>query len=249
MDCCCEDKTITIYKGFPTKWNGKSLLNVTFDNPLDFAGFSAIFKIGNTQKTYTDIAEGFKIDLTKEETGALPVGLNYGELIIIDNETHKRPFTTALPFNVLTFVEGDIHLDGFNVDVKTKIKNNNLVIHIETPTIDPEEIAQYIEAHNLSEEAHPYIRGLISQESETRELADNNLQTQINEIRTLAVGYVHEQGVASAVWTVQHNLNKYPSVTVVDSAENEIIAEVEYLDKNSVQITMTGASKGRAYLN
>lgn len=61
--------------------------------------------------------------------------------------------------------------------------------------------------------------------------------------------FVHEQGVASAVWTVQHNLNKYPSVTVVDSAENEIIAEIEYMDKNSVKITMTGASKGRAYLN
>lgn len=93
------------------------------------------------------------------------------------------------------------------------------------------------------------INEAIDAEASERQSEDNNLQTQINEIRTLAVGYVHEQGVASAVWTVQHNLNKYPSVTVVDSAENEIIAEVEYLDKNSVQITMTGASKGRAYLN
>lgn len=61
--------------------------------------------------------------------------------------------------------------------------------------------------------------------------------------------YVHEQGVASAVWTVQHNLNKYPSVTVVDSSENVIIADVEYVDVNTVKITMNGASKGRAYLN
>ena len=65
----------------------------------------------------------------------------------------------------------------------------------------------------------------------------------------LANGYVHEQGVASAVWTVQHNLNKYPSVTVVDSSENVIIPEVKYIDKNTVIITMTGASKGWAYLN
>lgn len=61
--------------------------------------------------------------------------------------------------------------------------------------------------------------------------------------------YIHEQGVASAVWTVQHNLNKYPSVTVVDSSENVIIADVEYVDVNTVKITMNGASKGRAYLN
>lgn len=249
MDCCSDSQTITIYKGFPTHWNGSPLINVNFNTSIDLTGFSAIFRIGETEKTYTDIADGFSIDLTKEETGALPVGLNYGELIVVDNETHKRPFTTALPFNVLTFVEGDIHLDGFNVDIKTKIKNNNLVIHIETPTIDPEEIAQYIEAHNLSEEAHPYIQGLISQESETRELADNNLQTQINEIRTLAVGYVHEQGVASDEWIVEHNLNKYPSVTVVDSSDNEIVAEIEYIDKNSLKIKMTGAFKGKAFLN
>lgn len=249
MSCDCDGQVITIYKGFSTYWNGNSLVDVSFDSPIDMSGFSAIFKVGDISKTYENIADGFSVDLTKQETATLPVGLNYGELIIVDNETHKRPFTTALPLEVKNWVSGDIHLDNFKLTVNTKIKTNKLKITIETPRIDPKDIEKYIEEHNLSEEAHPYIRGLISQESETRELADNNLQTQINEIRTLAVGYVHEQGVASAVWTVQHNLNKYPSVTVVDSAENEIIAEVEYLNKNSVQITMTGASKGRAYLN
>lgn len=61
--------------------------------------------------------------------------------------------------------------------------------------------------------------------------------------------YIHEQGVASAVWTVQHNLNKYPSVTVVDSSDNVIVADIEYIDTNTVRISMVGASKGRAYLN
>lgn len=89
----------------------------------------------------------------------------------------------------------------------------------------------------------------ITNEQQIREETDTLLQNQINEISILANGYVHEQGIASAVWTVQHNLNKYPSVTVVDSSENEIVADVEYLDKNNVQITMIGASKGRAYLN
>lgn len=159
MDCCCENKTITVYKGFPTFWNNRSLIDVSFDTTIDLTGFSAIFKIGNTQKTYTNIAEGFSIDLTKEETGALPVGLNYGELIIVDNETHKRPFTTALPFNVEDFVSGDIHLDNYNVNVTTKIRSVPLTIKIETANINPDEISQYISAHNLDEESHPYILG------------------------------------------------------------------------------------------
>lgn len=249
MDCCCDDKTITVYKGFPTKWNGKSLIDVSFDTKIDLTGFSAIFRIGETEKTYTDIADGFSIDLTKEETGVLPVGLNYGELIIVDNETHKRPFTTALPFNVEDFVSGDVHLDNYSATVTTKIKKVPLKITIETATVDPSIILEYIEEHNIDETAHPYIQGLIGQEAEAREIADGNLQTQINEISILANGYIHEQGVASAVWAVQHNLNKYPSVTVVDSSENVIIADVAYVDVNTVKITMNGASKGRAYLN
>ena len=89
----------------------------------------------------------------------------------------------------------------------------------------------------------------LQQEGDTINLSGENLENQLTVLAEKVNGYVHEQGVASAVWTVQHNLDKYPSVTVVDSAENEIVAEVEYLDRNTVQITMIGASKGRAYLN
>ena len=89
----------------------------------------------------------------------------------------------------------------------------------------------------------------ITAEQTTRENEDIILQNQINAVSILANGYIHEQGIASSEWIVNHNLNKYPSVSVVDSAENEILAEVEYLSKNSVKITMKGASKGRAYLN
>lgn len=61
--------------------------------------------------------------------------------------------------------------------------------------------------------------------------------------------FVFEQGVASDTWSITHNLNKYPSVTVVDSAGNEVIAEVVYTDTNNCVVTMTAAFKGKAYLN
>lgn len=61
--------------------------------------------------------------------------------------------------------------------------------------------------------------------------------------------FVFEQGIASDTWEITHNLNKYPSVTVVDSAGNEVIAEVVYTDTNNCVVTMTAAFKGKAYLN
>lgn len=61
--------------------------------------------------------------------------------------------------------------------------------------------------------------------------------------------YVHEQAVAATEWTIEHNLNKYPTATVIDSAGNEIICDIQYLDKNSCVVTMTSPFKGKAILN
>lgn len=64
-----------------------------------------------------------------------------------------------------------------------------------------------------------------------------------------AQGYVHTQSTASAIWTINHNLGKYPSVTIVDSAKNEVFGDVEYTSVNSVKLNFTAAFSGQAFLN
>lgn len=61
--------------------------------------------------------------------------------------------------------------------------------------------------------------------------------------------YTHVQGVAEATWEVTHDLNKRPSVTVVDSTDNIVFGEVEYLTMNSVRLKFAGAFSGKAYFN
>ena len=61
--------------------------------------------------------------------------------------------------------------------------------------------------------------------------------------------YTHVQGVAEATWEVTHNLNKRTSVTVVDSTDNIVFGEVEYLTNNSVRLKFAGAFSGKAYFN
>ncbi len=61
--------------------------------------------------------------------------------------------------------------------------------------------------------------------------------------------YFHQQTVASDTWVIVHNLNKYPSVSVIDSAGNEVIGEVYYDDKNQVTLKFEGGFKGVATLN
>lgn len=61
--------------------------------------------------------------------------------------------------------------------------------------------------------------------------------------------YTHNQTVAEEEWTINHNMNKKPSVTIVDSANTYVIGEVEYLDSNSLRVSFKYAFKGKAYLN
>lgn len=61
--------------------------------------------------------------------------------------------------------------------------------------------------------------------------------------------YKHVQMVSSAVWVINHNMRKQPSVTVKDSAGSTVIGEVEYNDFNNLTITFSGAFSGEAYLN
>jgi hypothetical protein len=61
--------------------------------------------------------------------------------------------------------------------------------------------------------------------------------------------YVHNQLTPSGAWTIAHNLNKYPSVQVVDSAGTAVFGDVQYINSNSIVIQFSTMFAGKAYLN
>ena len=61
--------------------------------------------------------------------------------------------------------------------------------------------------------------------------------------------YIHNQIKSSNVWTIQHNLNKYPSVIIVDSSDNVVIGDISFIDKNSIIVSFMAEFSGKAYLN
>ena len=61
--------------------------------------------------------------------------------------------------------------------------------------------------------------------------------------------FVFNQAVASATWTVQHNLNKFPSCTMVLSTGQQGYGDVTFIDENNLTITFAGAESGKAYIN
>lgn len=63
------------------------------------------------------------------------------------------------------------------------------------------------------------------------------------------ITYIHTHLMAEKVWDIRHNLNKYPSATVVDSAGNVVIGDCEYISKDRLVLRFSGAFSGHAYLN
>ena len=66
---------------------------------------------------------------------------------------------------------------------------------------------------------------------------------------------VFTQASPAAAWgegsprIVNHGLDKYPSVTIVDSAGTRVIGDVQYIDKNNITITFINPFSGKAFLN
>jgi hypothetical protein len=61
--------------------------------------------------------------------------------------------------------------------------------------------------------------------------------------------FVFDKQVAASVWVVVHNMGKFPSVSIVDTANDQVEGEVRYNSNNQLTITFTAAVAGKAYLN
>lgn len=65
----------------------------------------------------------------------------------------------------------------------------------------------------------------------------------------MATTYTHDQSTPSDTWTITHNLARYPSITIVDSAGTVVVGGVAYVSVNQVVVTFSAAFSGKAFLN
>jgi len=61
-------------------------------------------------------------------------------------------------------------------------------------------------------------------------------------------GFVFSQITPSTVWTINHDLGRYPAVTLVDSAGDAMMTDYDYVDANTIIVTFSAATAGTAYL-
>lgn len=105
-----------------------------------------------------------------------------------------------------------------------------------------EEIAAWNQAYDDS-----VVDFIISQGEETSFTIQRRNSAAIT--KTYKSGYTHNQSAPASTWVITHQLNKNPSVTVVDSSGNQVEGAVTINSLNQITITFCGAFSGKAYLN
>lgn len=74
----------------------------------------------------------------------------------------------------------------------------------------------------------------------------------VNFVKATDVGdktFNYDQITPSSTWNINHNLNKFPSVSVVDTSGTKVYTDVNYIDNNNVTLTFSASFAGKAYLN
>ncbi len=61
--------------------------------------------------------------------------------------------------------------------------------------------------------------------------------------------FTFTQYQSSDTWTITHNLNKFPSVQVQDSAGTNVMGEIYYNSPDQLTLRFSSAFSGKAYLN
>lgn len=103
---------------------------------------------------------------------------------------------------------------------------------------------------------------IVSEETSPVTVSGDEIQVYVTEevVSVVSVGtqgpagpanttYTHTQSVSSDTWVIEHNLDRHPSVVVIDSAGSVIISDVQYDSAYQVTVTFSAAFSGKAYLN
>lgn len=181
------------------------------------------------------------------------------QFVVSENEEDERPdgslsfelYNANVPFQDITTIKisestsgGKYALQylqaliGNNISISNYLDINNFGVYkLNSLVQDPLEPTFY--NANLT-----FVRG-----------NGNLVNTKLYYIEASAIGitgdknFVFNQAVPSTVWSITHNLNKFPSVSVVDTANTQVFTIADYINTNTLILTFSAAFAGKAYLN
>lgn len=96
----------------------------------------------------------------------------------------------------------------------------------------------------IDDNAHAIDGAMTSIQQNITEVQNNvtNILVQANP------AFVFQQAIPLAVWVINHNLNGYPNVVIIDSSGQLFMGAVQYNTPNRLTVTFSAPFGGAAYL-
>ena len=212
---------IKLFKGDDTDFNESEFLIIRLETNATLEGFKASFRLGSFVQDFADItSKTLKVVIPHATTKQFPVGNLNGTLRLEDSLGRYQTITNTIPFAI----------------TKEVFTRESEEIVLPTPENYPITITLSLLSGDYDNFIHkPSINGVTLTGNKTSE--------------ELKLAFIYTQGEASDTWVIDHELDKYPSVTVVDSANTVVIGHITYIDRNQLIVRFNGTFKGKAYLN
>lgn len=144
----------------------------------------------------------------------------------------------------------DVSVEQIPALIASFENDNYIVVLDQTPTVSAYVDASPTDAYTVVSEQRQGLVGATGQTGTTGATgtAGTNGTNGTNGIDGDKT-YVHTQSSAASVWNVNHNLNKFPSVTVVDSGNSVVLGDIQYVDANNLNIFFSSAFGGKTWIN
>lgn len=110
-------------------------------------------------------------------------------------------------------------------------------------SLSPTQLQEIEDAYNK------IIRSLSVAGNQTTKTITLTAQDNSTVVGSFNDSYVHIQSQAATQWTINHNLNKYPAVHIVDTNNNEVIGDLQYTTINQVVLSFSEPFSGSAFLS
>lgn len=191
----------------------------------------SLARVGGTTD-YDDLENKPQINGVTLEGNKTPQDLHITTSQLENNGDGSSPFATQEYVNIHGGKIDVIKLNGKAQEIVNKTVN----LVIDKSTVGLENV------DNTSDENKPV--SILQQEAIATAL--NEAKLYVNEKTNT---FVFRQDEAKDVWMIVHNLHKRPSVSVVDSGDNIVYGEVEYVSDDELTITFSAAFSGKVYLN
>lgn len=74
-------------------------------------------------------------------------------------------------------------------------------------------------------------------------------ETQINTTQISKFDYTYVQSTPATIWSIVHNLNKFPKVSIADSTGDVVYGDINHTNKNSLVILFSESVSGQASIS